>query len=189
MVPHRALHAAIAIAVLCRLAPSAECQSSRAALQGDVYLVMKNGDVRPVAGSTVYLLPDSAYRRIVQEVCRNAPMLIARRLLDSLPARKTRADSAADSAAVLAEKWVEASANLLANAFVSSGKSTPTGMRAHYVYGEPPAGNYWLWASTQLSNASYFWLSPVQLAAGRNVTLDLGNTIVREGALDCRRLH
>jgi hypothetical protein len=189
MVRHRAFHAAIAIAVLCGLVSSAECQSSRAAVQGDVYLVMKSGDVKPVAGSTVYLLPDSAYRRIVHEVCRNAPMLIARRLLDSLPARRTRADSTADSAAVLAEKWVEASANLLANAFVSSGKSTPTGMRAHYVYPEHMPGNYWLWASTQLSSTSYFWLSPVQLVGGKNVTLDLGNTIVREGALDCRRLH
>lgn len=55
----------VALAIASCLPASVEAQG---ALEGDVYLVMKNGDVKPIAARSIFLLPESFVHRIAS-VC------------------------------------------------------------------------------------------------------------------------
>ena len=68
--------------------------SAQAAVEGDVYLVMKNGDVKAAASNVVFLLPDSVVRATASKICRGLQAELAGRLNQDLIARKRPADSA-----------------------------------------------------------------------------------------------
>src|SRR5258705_13071984 len=75
------------------------CQSAgaqAASIEGAVYLVMKNGDVKPAASNTVILLADSAFAAINASVCKIDKGGLATRLGGALAARQFSADSAYD---------------------------------------------------------------------------------------------
>jgi hypothetical protein len=66
----------------------------QASLEGDVYLVMKNGDVKPAASNTVYILPGSRLPTVVARVCQAGQGALTERLSKDLLARQRLADSA-----------------------------------------------------------------------------------------------
>ena len=72
--------------------------SAQTVVEGDVYLVMRNGDVKPAASNFVFLVPYAVVASAVSTVCNDrGRAILAERLGRDLIARKRLADSAYDT--------------------------------------------------------------------------------------------
>jgi hypothetical protein len=153
------------------MATFAACTKPRTGtVQGDVYLLMQNGDVKHGAGNTVLLLgPADSVRATRARVCRSFgdQRLAATRRGDTLSADTTLLRLTVDTA--------------LARLTVASSK---TGINAHYRFDRVPAGRYILWAETRIGDNPYTWWAPI-VVGGDSVSVDLDNSTEGRAALYC----
>lgn len=83
------------LAICAALIPATvRAQTTTASVAGDVYLVTRSGDVKPVASNTVYLIPESVASAAVASVCRDAYAAIGGRLRRSMRDVQEASDSA-----------------------------------------------------------------------------------------------
>lgn len=184
--------------------------SAGASLEGDVYLVVKSGDVKPAASNHVYLLQRAEFGEGVRQLCAMDPTLalrtraeLRRRLADSAMAqwRATHRSGLPDEATLtLQGAWVatrdslrvadldrpETMAQALYAGLALRARSAPTGMRARYRFDGVASGSYVLFASTALMDRRYYWYLEVVVPPGAApLVRDLDNTAVREKPLEC----
>jgi hypothetical protein len=163
-----------------------------AAVEGDAFLVMASGDVKPVAGTAVRLVRlDAAAGAAVAASCQVVPALIERRdslrralyattdsvhrargrRKDDLEGRRDDLDGRAHSADLRVRDGTARVLQVLARASVAE---SPTGVQAHYSFRDVQPGTYALWLETSVFGTSYVWFRPVILA-GQAVRFDLDN--------------
>ena len=165
-------------------------------VEGDVYLVMRNGDVKKAAANTVRLLYADTVRAIQGRICPPAVFLVdsARRLVlsaDSLmrvalgqqgaSAGQKMADytvaqnarTAADNARAKVQR--DAVQMLRAVMLGNVLAETRTGMEAHYRFDAVAPGSYALWAETSIGDSFYQWITPVAVTGPGPVRADMDN--------------
>src|SRR6266567_1027130 len=144
----------------------------KANVQGDVYLLMQNGDVKRGAGNTVLLLgPADSVMATRQRICHK----YGEQLID---VTRRIGLSPADMPV--------APVTLLDSAFVRFARaSSKTGINAHYRFDGVPTGNYVLWAETMIGDNSYTWWAPITVTGTDSVSKDLDNSTEVHAALYC----
>ncbi len=153
-------------------------------IEGDVYLVLPNGDVKPIAGNTVRLLENTdEFQAARMNLCgeyqdRN----------EGLEQRYRRSRSTGglsrlrEEQRALMRRTVGEMTALLRSAAVGE---VPTGMRAHYYFHSVKPGRYFLWAETSISGKPYQWWAPVTVVQDASLRKDLDNSAVARGQLYC----
>lgn len=64
-------------------------------------------------------------------------------------------------------------------------RETGTGMNAHYVFSNVPAGRYTLFGEWKIGDGEYQWWSHIELRAGQQLTKDLDNDAEANNQLFC----
>lgn len=168
-----------------------------ARIDGDVYLVTAEGDVKPAAGIVVRLLPAASEVAIARRLAENC---------DDEARALRRWDQRQDSVAHMlggktfsekAQSMRELTESLLATTksagavkdrvlLAAVTDSAPTGMHAHYTFAQIKPGSYFLWAETKISEQRYIWWKLVRVASGQALQEDLDNTaLIWGGPWDC----
>lgn len=176
-------------------------QRPAASVQGDVYIVMQNGDTKRGAGRTVSLVPDrDSLHNTIQAVCvahyatanRNAEAWAAA-MAANTAAMKARVDSilshgVEDTAAVYRTDRVADSTKrlvvmepaialslLLHNVQQLRVAEAPAGMSAHFRFPAVQSGAYLIVSSWPIGEHHYVWWKHVTLRPGVAATQDLDN--------------
>lgn len=162
----------------------------RGTLEGDVYLMMQNGDTKKGAGGWVKLIrSDSSLVNNLQAICRDH-YDVSERLeaqSDSVRARSVAmtykdlklGDKLSDSASALAKasrlhmrQGTDDTRSILRMRVVDSAR---TGMNAHYRFSSVRPGNYLLFYEWEIANNLHQWITSVAVGVGQTITLDLDN--------------
>lgn len=175
-----------------------QAQSMPGGIEGDIYLVLRNGEIRQGAGRTVLLLRnrgslEAGLARICQDRReRNESMKQAiQQLTDSLEAipfeqlfaplgegLKAQKSALRDSMLMSESYARKKSLELLAGAIQAEASA---GMNAHYSVSGVPVGEYVLFTEWQLATTIYRWWVPVTVAEGKTIRIDLnGDNITRQ---------
>jgi len=190
------------------LASLVACRSSTASVQGDVFLVTQNGEIKRGAGDTVLLLPSTdSLRQLLVKTCstyadrmgailRWADSLGDQDILGRVLVRnllKSDATANADSS----RKWLrkhfptfedtlQATRDLTVEhveAILNSGaiaRMSP-GIDAHYRFSNVRPGPYLLVATTAIEGRAYHWLAAVTAHSGDSITHNLDNVAAGAG--------
>lgn len=153
-------------------------------IEGDVYLVLPNGDVKPIAGNTVRLLENTDHFQATRmQLCGDY-----QDRYESLEQqyRRSRAEGGLselrEAQRSLMHRTVgEMTALLKANTVAE----VPTGMRAHYYFHSVRPGRYFLWVETSISGKPYQWWTPVTVVQDASLRKDLDNSALARGHLYC----
>lgn len=172
-----------------------------ASVEGDAYLVTKSGGMKPGAGQTIYLVPDTdSLQAAVRDVCerlKTEEMRWAARLVSAQDSAKRIDDSLPDSRLLyLTEqeallrrqadgmnRGVKDSINVVLLRHTMD--STRTGTAAHYRFANVPPGRYMLFGSFDTGDHSYRWAAPITLAPGDSAKRDLDNSAEASARLYC----
>lgn len=173
------------------------------AIEGDVYLQMKNGDTKRGVGQQVLLLRSTfPLRDSILSMCRRSASnvahlenwylalrrdseAIARRGLPGAPstydvvAREVRVKFGIASAS---SESHFAARRLVAEAVVDS---TSTSMSARYSFEKVLPGEYVLYSTWNIADVDYVWLVPVTVTSGGSAKRDLNNSVVVSGEVMC----
>jgi hypothetical protein len=181
--------ASLALAACTKTADSTSASRTPAPahIEGDVYVVMKSGDVKRIAGNRVYLLKaDTAKLAPACKAVRIAAIsygtdttVVAtkRSLYEIFGGRTRRAEI---DAAVRARDSTDRAANEHALALARSVDSAvvasaPTGVGGRFRFDSVSPGSYVLHARTSLYGTTHAWFVPITLGGGASVTRDLDN--------------
>ena len=173
-----------------------------ATLEGDVYLMMKSGDLKKAAGQTVYLLrlaPET--QGAIALACKTtvdahevsvARVAKAQASLEQAQRENMKAEVQLDlardlTAAQLSLKEVPQRVDEETFLDVSRSRvdSAKTGINAHYRFANLRPGRYILFAQWPIGDHSYEWWVPVDLKPGRSI-VDLDHTSVAEDPFQSR---
>ena len=160
-----------------------------ATVQGDIYLVMKNGDVKRGAGNTVRLLPDTgAVQAAIAQACSTvkadqAVLFRQSKVLEDkakhqAPDEALRTLTEASSILETAEPgfnhryYFSLDSLLLPLILIETG----TGMNGHYSFDHVRPGRYILWAETEISDHHYTWWAPLAVTRADSIKKDLDNS-------------
>ena len=153
-------------------------------VEGDVYLVLPNGDVKPIAGNVVRLLENtdefqSARLRLCTDYQANHENLeqLYRRGRIEGGLSELREQQRA-----LMRRTVGEMTALLKTASIAE---VPTGMKAHYYFHSVDPGRYFLWAETSISGKPYQWWAAVTVVPDASLRRDLDNSALARGQLYC----
>ncbi len=152
----------------------ASCGPTSGRVQGDVFLVMQNGDVKRGAGNTVLMLgPADSVLAARTRVCRAfGEELLAAARKGGLPA---------DSGTLAKDLH----GRLLGSLVGFTDATSKTGINAHYRFDGVAPGKYVLWAETTIGENSYTWWAPVTVRGGDSVSKDLDNSTEARAVLYC----
>jgi hypothetical protein len=188
-----------------RGAKSAAQKSAAATVEGDVYLVMQNGDTKRGAGRTVMLLrdDDGKLRTRANLPCLELELKISplRQWLAALPDTERMArsgqqglpsmyDLAARRLRIekgIAEFKDAARRAMLTELAVALVDSVGTGMNANYRLTVTRPGNYVLFSEWTIGDNVYAWWAPITIAAGQSLKRDLDNSVADSKLLACGR--
>jgi hypothetical protein len=164
-------------------------QPKYARLQGDVYLVMKSGDVKRGAGNVVHLLADrETLSQDMSRVCetelrhllsvrhRSGPASEHHLMMPVDPSQVT------DSALLIRLVSRAAMEAVLTGATMAT---SPTGVEGHYQFDSLRAGRYVLWATTDIGAHHYTWWAGILVAAGDSLRHDLDNASEADARINC----
>lgn len=166
-------------------------------VQGDVYLRMANGDVKPMAAMKVYHAPAEKATTLSKQLlafCKSpegSALAVAR---DSASFYKRAAEGTYDPSgllladvrladakvAVLVAQAAPAVARYKATAATDS---TTTDIRAHFQFANIPPGDGILWADVDVGQHTYDWVKRVTVPRGNTATVDLNNETAGEGGV------
>lgn len=153
-------------------------------IEGDVYLVLPNGDVKPIAGNTVRLLENT-------DEFQNARIRLCGDYQDQYSALEQRyrrgrtgggLSALREEERALMHRTVGEMTALLRSAVVAE---VPTGMRAHYYFHSVRPGRYFLWVETSISGKPYQWWAAVTVVQDASLRKDLDNSALARGQLYC----
>jgi hypothetical protein len=175
-------------------------------VEGDVYLVMQNGDIKKAAANTVLLVQNTPALRVdLDSACAQisrytrslgtdsgvidlAKTFAKQRLgprADSLQlVLVTRAIESQHRTEILIDETVSRTQKALQAATVAT---SPTGMNAHYRFSGVKPGDYLLFAETTIGSLYYQWLGGFSVKAGEALAKDLDNSIAIQGQTFCIR--
>jgi hypothetical protein len=185
---------------VCLLAPlsiHAQQRPAEVFVEGDVYLVMRNGDIKRAAANVVRLLSADTVRNVHARLCPPAVAIVdslssLARSADSLvrvalqprpgvPAKQIMAeyDTAQKVAIMLRNMKTQTTDNAarqIRSALMSSViAESKTGIDAHYRLDKVAPGAFILWAETTIGDTFYQWLTPVTVATAP-VRMDMDNS-------------
>jgi len=181
-------------------AESSRLRSIPGSLEGDTYLVMRDGSVTKLAGNQVLLFRDSPdFRKALHDECElvssaETHATAARELFNtSLEMVKISPTPANDSEA---RRWAQDAADRETRRDIIIGDfrdwlsahalaSAPTGMNAHYVFDSLPTGAYVLNLRTEIDTTHYSIWSEAAVLPARRVRRDLDNTALQDGVTIC----
>jgi hypothetical protein len=153
-------------------------------IEGDVYLVLPNGDVKPIAGNTVRLLENT-------DELQASRMSLCGDYQDRYESleRRYRMSRAGGGLSQLREEQRALMRRTVGEmtALLKSGTvaEVPTGMRAHYYFHSVSPGRYFLWVETSISGKPYQWWAPVTVVQDASLRKDLDNSALARGQLYC----
>ncbi len=160
--------ALVACGIVCGIILLTGCQhGATGSINGDVFLLMQNGDVKRRAGNTVLLLgPADSVLAMRGRICAayGQQLVASARQGGNPPDVVGQLDTA------------------LLRLTVASSK---TGINAHYHFDRVPAGKYILWAETMIGDNNYTWWAPVLVTDGDSVSKDLDNSTEAHVAVYC----
>jgi hypothetical protein len=167
-------------------------------IEGDAYLLMKNGDTKRGTGLTVVLLndPDGRLTNRLTTVCTNGKLRALQlaawklALIDSekyaraekpgapsmfeLVSRETRLQKGID---LIAKETRDSSLSLIRPAVADSAS---TGMSAHYRFDHAQPGGHLVLAYWPIGEITYSWLAPISVPeSGKTYIRDLDNSVAR----------
>ena len=161
-------------------------------LEGDVYLVMQNGDIKKIAANTVVeIRSDHAtdmLRRSCDVVLSNEKVEMVKQLASTqasiLSMDGIMGTAKGDSLRLLFQQLRARVANadtVAQRAYVSalndwSVGQSPTGMAAHYRFEKVRAGSHILVATTTIGDTPHFWLISTTVGRDTHVAVDLDNS-------------
>jgi hypothetical protein len=150
-------------------------------IEGDVYLLNKLGDVKKGAAGTVGLVSpgprsDSALLTACATLERESKVLTA--VIDTSHAPVDGKIAVLTS--FMDRQYAERIATLAA-----AGRTSPTGMNAHYEFTAVPAGRYYLVSSMAMGDETKAWLVPVLIKRGQHLRVDLDNNNVGAALPKC----
>jgi hypothetical protein len=174
---------------------STDVRGSGANIEGDVFLVMQSGDVKPGAGETVFLLRNAnELSTRLAAVCAGAAATLTHddlwlgSLKDSLELHAyggTGAPSAYDlikREVVLDTEVARTQRALVRDREQLLGRSVvaqaSTGMRAHYRFSAVAPGDYAVNGTQSIGENVYSWWARVSVSGQKTVTADLDNAAV-----------
>lgn len=200
------MRAIFAVAVALALTSSAaSAQAGRTAksksaaggyVEGDVYLVMQNGDTKRGSGRTVVLLSDAGGRLMpnIKLACSDYFLrtrdLFAwfRALLDTESMVRGGRPGMPDIYAVLnreqrlakgiGELRAGARQSILELLVDARVDSAGTGMNAHYRIGVKRPGRYYAFSEWTIGSESHTWFAPLVVTAGETARRDLDNSVL-----------
>ncbi len=165
-------------------ARTVNCQPSGkgASIEGDVYLLNKQGEVKKGAAGTVGLaLPGPRLEAIYRAACaaqhaEETSFLAGQR---AVPKPSTD-DSAARIEAINAGvDRMTAQENMerekMFATLIDAGLTSPTGINAHFSFSKVPPGTYYLLSVMHLGDLAYGWVVRVTLKARQSLRIDLDN--------------
>jgi|SRR5437016_93025 len=184
--------------LLVLLVSATACAKRTVSVEGDVYLLMQNGDVKRGASNTVRLLRDtvsllSARTRVCSTFAEEGRELQERSKVlyaqvdkvigtDRFEQVFARARAVGDSAKLLrAHSRLSIDSIFLKSAVAEA----PTGVNAHYHFAGIEPGHYILWAETTIGDNHYTWWAPVVVTAGDSLKKDLDNSTEADATLSC----
>jgi hypothetical protein len=166
-----------------------------ASVEGDVYLLMQNGDTKRGAGLTINLLRVSEeLQRQLDLTCaefsvRNGELgakedaLREEWIKDILNRSK---DEAYRGARIARSDLAEFTLGLVANRIrEAKGEQSDTGMNAHYSFANVQPGLYVLFGEWQIGANEYQWWVPVELKSGQKMKRDLNTSLEAKDKLYC----
>jgi hypothetical protein len=170
----------------------AQTPASRAAsLEGDVYLVMQDGDTKKGAGGKVFLVRKTPgiiadlKATCAQQTRELSPRIVeVGELVNFAKSYPQLAAKYTDSAAALMRHIEKRTSDygrerrLLMQAFAVD--SARTGVNARYRFARVRPGDYIVFHQWTIGTTQHQWLTPVTLEPGRARTLDLDNEAKRD---------
>jgi hypothetical protein len=169
---------------------------SSGSAEGDVFLVMKNGDTKKGAGRTILLVrnSDSLQAQIGAACDRVKPAMAAtsrriKAITDSIIALPTFVDlftrhsDEAIAALGVEEHAMRDSVDAALGRFVAD--TTGTGIAAHYRFTKIRPGSYLLVGSWKIGNNDYRWVAPIKITGAQAMHRDLDNSTEASQKLYC----
>jgi hypothetical protein len=167
-------------------------------IEGDVYLLMKSGDVRKGAGLTVQLIRDP--ERVSGLLTANCEQF--HRRYEDLDRREKEARDAqlkvwlspeGDRLGAEGNRLHKETYELFDGTTASANRtllgasmtSTSSGATSHFKFDDVPAGLYGLWAQFPIADNWYQWFIPVRLAAGQHLVRDLDTDSMNRDVVYC----
>lgn len=157
-------------------------------LEGDVYLLMQNGDTKKGAGRTVYLLrTDKALETVLTLACTVAASELAavNKQADQvvLQQARTKADESLANLMLRQRLLQDKKSKVLADFLRDSDDeirrsvidSVGSGVNAHYRFALPKGGRYIVTAKWMIGRTEYEWWVPVDVRTGQRASKDLDN--------------
>jgi hypothetical protein len=153
-------------------------------IEGDVYLVLPNGDVKPIAGNTVRLLANTdEFQAARVGLCSEY-----QEQYEGLERQYRRGSAQGgltgmrEEQRALMHRTVGEMTALLRSVTVAE---VPTGMKAHYYFHSVRPGRYFLWVETSISGKPYQWWAAVTVVQDASLRKDLDNSALARGQLYC----
>lgn len=179
------------------------CTPKTATIQGDVYLVMKSGEVKRGAGNTVYLVEasDSAIAR-ARGVCTSlgdavigatrwadslGPNEIRKRFVEQLAESMRGGTPVQDASGAFLKRRVSLGDTLRSLQRLADDSQVvkvlraatvaqaPTGVDARYAFYDVRPGSYLLFSRTEIAGHEYHWSARATVKSGEMVSRDLDN--------------
>ena len=191
--------ALVGLMLACRATPEAPPLPTQGSLTGDVYLLMKNGDVKKGAANIVAAIPASdSLLQLVVQACRDADS-VRKALRRKAQAAHDAWNNGPDVEPLEAIRRLETGTGLLWNEKWAAkaradnfdpldgpirllasmpASSTETGLEANYALDSLPAGSYLLWADTEIGSNHYLWMRFSEVIPGLTTKADLDNSAV-----------
>ncbi len=179
----------VGIVFLCIASP-ADGQSL-GSIEGDVFLLVKSGEIKRAAAGTVGLVPRNRVKSGWAEMCaRYDAIWDASSKRDSLERLSVSSDSRdqlalANRISAQLDSLLLETNQLKIQSMIGSGRSAPTGIKAHYRFPRVKPGRYVLFSSMMLGEALMTWVVPVTIQPGKRFAIDLDNNNVQKGAPSC----
>jgi hypothetical protein len=158
---------------------SARLGAQSATVEGDVYLLNKAGDVKKAAAGTVaLLLSGPSLQKSWLSVCKAYETV-----WDSASA--VHATLPLDQSKRSVDALYERTSMQKIRTIMKTGRTSPTGMNAHFRFSRVKPGKYVLVSWMQLGTQLMTWQLPIVVSPGQQLTVDLDNNTVRKDAPSC----
>jgi hypothetical protein len=172
--------------------------AQKAFIEGDVYLMMQNGDTKKGAGLTINLLRDGEQlRKRLDRICFSHDSLSKELKVREDSPYKAYMDAVLDVRKERLRMEAKAVHDSLANETVATLSAvvftlaqsavghSETGMNAHYSFSNIDAGRYIVFGEWTIGNNEYQWWAPVEIKAGQRLANDLNNSVEAKGKVYC----
>lgn len=183
-----------------RATTTSATSSAKGVIEGDVYLLMRSGDVRKGAGLAVHLIrdPDAVSALLTANCDQYRPRYAdlehlqtkrQQEVTDNIGRSTSDFQQALDNQRRAYGQMTELFDSTTASAdrilLAASLTSVNSGVNAHFKFENVPAGSYGLWTQFPIGEHSYQWFIPLRLVAGQHLVRDLDTDSMNREVVYC----